>query len=236
MERYITETRVCQHCCTEFTPNSGKQVYCGNSCRVSAHKAKSKQHTEELLNLVNDQAERLEVLASEPKTRKEVTQEVNPDWHQIKQKVDAQQKIYSTTSNQLASLNEEIAELIEPRIAKIIGIGLGIAISAIFIAVGYDNRTRRPLSLTFYVLSITGLLFLVIIGYYSGKVLGKQFALDDIQLKDELSDKQKQYNSMKNRLLDDETVLASLEKALSESPQFIKETVLYVDEMVMRPI
>ncbi len=230
MERYTNETRVCPHCHTDFTPNSGKQVYCCDGCRVNAHKAKNKQNTEELLVLVNDQTERLETLTNAPKTRREVIQEVNPDWHKLRQKVDAQHKVCSTTTGQLKHIQKENEELVDPHTGKTIGIVLGLITAAIPIAIGYDNRTRRSLGLTFLVLSVAGLLIGGLIGYYLGNTIGKRFINADTQRTDQLSRNHQQYDMLINQLLNENKVLASLETSLSETLKFTKETVVCVDE------
>ncbi len=119
-----------------------------------------------------EQADELKVLKTSPKVRKEVVQEVNPDWQLVSQKVEAQRGVYRTVVDELAALDKKVRGL--TNMAPIIAMGVTIAliIGLIPIAVAFDSKKGRSLGMTFYVLSIGSLLLFSLIGYLLGKSAG----------------------------------------------------------------
>ena len=231
MIRSTNDRRVCPHCNTEFTPNSGKQVYCCDSCRGSAHIARAKQESEHLKGALQEQADELKVLKTSPKVRKEVVQEVNPDWQLVSQKVDAQRRVYYTIVDELAALDKKVRDL--TNIAPIIGIGVTIAllVGLLPIAVGFDSKKGRSLGMTFYVLSIVSLLLFSLLGYSLGKSAGNRRLTNDPALASHLADLYTRQSELGDLLVVGKQVLEALEHELTGIPQFTTNRVTFVEEV-----
>ncbi|ARK10379.1 hypothetical protein A6C57_08580 [Fibrella sp. ES10-3-2-2] len=229
MPQLTNDTRVCLHCSTEFIPK-GKQVYCCNSCRVGACDARKKQEAEQMKGILQEQADELDALKTAPKSRKETVQEVNPDWQLFAQRVETQRQAYQTAKDELCELKAQVRDLINIAPNIRMGISVGIIIGLIPIAVGFDSKKGRSLSMTFFVLSTASLLLCILVGYYVGRSIGNQRLASDPELIGRLDHISKRQDKLEERLEIEKAFLKELELKLSTIPKFSKEIVTFTDE------
>ena len=236
MPPFINDPRTCPHCQKKFTPNSGKHCYCKPSCKVAAFKAEKKQEAAHLSQVLAQKAEELEALEKAPRSRRKVVQELNPAWRLASQQVEAQEQVCQTAITERDAWAKKKAQLTSTRRGAALGVGAGLMLGLMPVAHAYEARKGRPLSLTFLVVAMAGLLLACLVGHYLGTYAQQYCITTDPDLMSQSAGLDEQWAQAAKRLRAKRKALVALKQARTRLPKFTKETVVYAEETVAQVV
>lgn len=230
MNTQTDQRKQCAHCEKYFLPNSAKHQYCSGGCRTASHRLRKESLVQEQQQQTDQLTVELDALKTAPVTRKKVVQEVNPAWQLFRQKVEAQRNKHNELTDELLVAQEQLDALTNPRKSAYVGAFIGMTLVFLLIAMRYDTRKKQPLGMTYAVLSVLGLLLFGLIGYHTGRYVGQQHNSQDEQTVARIAEIEADCHSYEKQCATARKTLKSLETELNQLPQFLRETIISVDE------